>query len=242
MAANGTLQLFRGNTTQNNGFTGAVAELTYDTGEKRIRIHDGSTVGGIKLARLDDIPASPDLSPYARKDQATTFTSTVTATSMYVHDYIYHQGDANSYLGFGARDSFTIVAGGRELVRLDEGSDPDTAQFMSSQFQMTSAGNFTAAGNITSNSDLRLKENIQKIDNALDKVQQLNGVLFTRKDTGERLTGLIAQDVQKVLPEAVNGDDILSVAYGNIVGLLVEAIKELREIVEPVVADASLET
>jgi hypothetical protein len=90
----------------------------------------------------------------------------------------------------------------------------------------------TAVGNVTSNSDRRLKKNIQKIDNALDKVQQLNGVLFTMKETNSRQTGLIAQDVQKVLPEAVIGDDILSVAYGNMVGLLVEAIKELREIVD----------
>jgi hypothetical protein len=52
------------------------------------------------------------------------------------------------------------------------------------------------------------------------------------KETNSRQTGLIAQDVQKVLPEAVIGDDILSVAYGNMVGLLVEAIKELREIVD----------
>ena len=162
--------------------------------------------------------------------------STRLAGGVYINDYIYHNGDTNSYMGFGAGDDFRIVAGGRELVRLDEGSDPDTAQFMSSKFQMDSDGHFTAAGNITSNSDRRLKKNIQKIDNALDKVQQLNGVLFTMKETDQRLTGLIAQDVQKVLPEAVTGKDTLSVAYGNIVGLLVEAIKELREIVDTKVA------
>ena len=59
-------------------------------------------------------------------------------------------------------------------------------------------------------------------------MQQLTGYTYTRTDSGERQTGLIAQDVQKVLPEAVVDGEHLSLAYGNLVGLLVEAIKELR--------------
>ena len=68
------------------------------------------------------------------------------------------------------------------------------------------------------------------------KVNALRGVIYTRKDSGERCTGMIAQEVQAVLPEAVTeGSDenkTLSVAYGNTVGLLVEAIKELAAKVE----------
>ena len=59
----------------------------------------------------------------------------------------------------------------------------------------------------------------------------MRGVTYSRKDNSERCTGMIAQEVQLVLPEAVTeGSDenkTLSVAYGNMVGLLVEAIKEL---------------
>ena len=90
-------------------------------------------------------------------------------------------------------------------------------------------GNITASGNITAFSDERLKTDIVKIDGALDKVDELMGVLYTRKDTGERGTGLIAQHVERVLPEGVTQGEYLSVAYGNLVGLLVEAIKELRQ-------------
>ena len=54
------------------------------------------------------------------------------------------------------------------------------------------------------------------------------GVTYDRIDTGERQTGVIAQEVQAVLPEAVRGDDILGVSYGNMVGILIEAIKELN--------------
>lgn len=88
-------------------------------------------------------------------------------------------------------------------------------------------GNFTAAGNVTAFSDRRLKTDIGPIENPIEKVRQLNGVNYTRKGTDTRGTGLIAQDVQKVAPEAVvqNEEGYLSVAYGNLVGLLVEAIK-----------------
>jgi len=95
------------------------------------------------------------------------------------------------------------------------------------------SGNCTATGNVTAYSDLRLKSDIKPITNALDKVSQINGVTFTRIDSGERQTGVIAQDVEKVLPEAVReNDDYKSVAYGNMVGLLIEAVKELTARVE----------
>ena len=93
----------------------------------------------------------------------------------------------------------------------------------------TCGGNFTAVGNITAYSDIRHKRNIVKIEDSLNKVHKLSGYTYNRKDNGKRFTGLIAQEVQEVLPEAVNEDTKgeLSVAYGNMTGLLVEAIKEL---------------
>jgi len=89
-----------------------------------------------------------------------------------------------------------------------------------------------SASNITAYSDRRVKKDIVHIPNSLSKVCRLNGYTFTRTDgkhKGLIQTGVIAQEVQKELPEAVttnpeNGH--LSVAYGNMVGLLIEAIKE----------------
>jgi hypothetical protein len=96
---------------------------------------------------------------------------------------------------------------------------------------VNASGNVTADGNVTAYSDERLKSNIRTIDNALDKVDQLRGVYFDRD--GKAGTGVIAQEVEKVLPEVVmNGPEYKSVAYGNIVGLLIEAIKELQAKVE----------
>ena len=86
-------------------------------------------------------------------------------------------------------------------------------------------GNWTAVGNVTAYSDERLKSNIQTIENAVDTVKALRGVTF-EKD-GKASLGVIAQEVQKVLPELVHEDEeYLSVAYGNMVGVLIEAIKE----------------
>ena len=95
------------------------------------------------------------------------------------------------------------------------------------------AGHFVAGGDVQSNSDERLKENVETIDNALDKVAALRGVYFDLiAKPGKRKLGLIAQEVEKVLPEVVNtseeGDNIKSVAYANVVGLLIEAIKEIK--------------
>jgi hypothetical protein len=91
-------------------------------------------------------------------------------------------------------------------------------------------GAIYTSGDITAFSDIRSKENISTIENALDKTLALNGVLYTDKETQQRRTGLIAQDVLSVLPEAVrtNTDGYYALAYGNLVGLLVQSIKELN--------------
>jgi hypothetical protein len=85
-------------------------------------------------------------------------------------------------------------------------------------------------GNITAFSDRRLKENITNIESGLSKVVSLNGVQYTDIASQQRRTGLIAQDVLPVLPEAVhmNADGYYALAYGNMIGLLVEGIKELN--------------
>jgi len=110
----------------------------------------------------------------------------------------------------------------------------DTAYYVDPNTTGTSvnvAGSIIAGGNITAYSDRRVKENIEPITNALNKVQQLNGVTFNRIDLSDktkRYAGLIAQDIEKVLPEAVDDDVIKRVDYNATIGLLVEAIKELK--------------
>ena len=147
---------------------------------------------------------------------------------------------------------FTEV--GNETWSGNPGSDEGKIEYHSNQFYIVSgdnssnvvkfrkygddvvvidnSGNITADGNVTAYSDVKLKDDIQVIPNALDKVQQIRGVTYVRndhKEDQERQAGVIAQEVEKVFPEVVRDNEHgKTVAYGNMVGLLIEAVKELR--------------
>jgi hypothetical protein len=102
-------------------------------------------------------------------------------------------------------------------------------------------GNITALFAITSYSDARLKENVFTVDNALDKVLKLRGVYYNRIDdeSKTRKLGVIAQEIEKVIPEVVvenpGGEDkvpVLTVEYGTITALLIEAIKDQQKLID----------
>lgn len=94
---------------------------------------------------------------------------------------------------------------------------------------MSDAGAATFNNNVTAFSDERLKDNIETLEDGLDKVEQLRGVTYTRDDREE--IGVIAQEVEKILPEIVlTADDEMgtkSVDYSRITAVLIEAVKEL---------------
>lgn len=94
-------------------------------------------------------------------------------------------------------------------------------------FNMTT-GDISTNGTIAASSDIRLKSNVGTISNALTKVLQLRGVHYEMRGTPS--IGVIAQELEQVFPELVftDSDGYKSVAYSNIVGVLIEAIKELK--------------
>ena len=105
-----------------------------------------------------------------------------------------------------------------------------------SAFAQLTGASFTGAviaPDFVTTSDLRLKSEITPIPDALGKLKSLNGVTFKMQGSDRRQMGLIAQDVQRVAPEAVvEAEGVLRLAYGNLIGLLVEAIKDLAVEVE----------
>ena len=137
---------------------------------------------------------------------------------------ITNTSDTNTGMFFQAADTIGFALGGSE------------------EFRMESDGDFHADGDVyafstTVGSDIALKKNVTVIDNALDKISQLKGVLFDwrREDRGSS-AGLIAQDVEKVLPQLVKettalggNDSHKNLNYNGIIGLLVESIKELKD-------------
>ena len=109
----------------------------------------------------------------------------------------------------------------------DDGGSTITALTL----DMSGAGAATFNNDVTAFSDERLKSDIRTIDNALNLVGDMRGVYFNRD--GVAGTGVIAQEIQNILPEVVHDkQEYLSVAYGNMVGVLIEAIKELKKEVE----------
>ena len=84
------------------------------------------------------------------------------------------------------------------------------------------------AGDFNSTSDIRLKTNIKPFENALSKVDFINGVTFDWKENNKSSAGIIAQDVEKVFPELVSQTEIKTVNYNGLIGVLIEAIKELK--------------
>jgi len=99
---------------------------------------------------------------------------------------------------------------------------------------VTITGTLTAT-EVTATSDERLKSDIKTIDNALDKVMNMRGVSYIKQ--AEKGVGVIAQEIEKVLPEVVTDGEYKSVAYGNIVGVLIEAIKEQQKQIDELKKD-----
>ena len=117
-------------------------------------------------------------------------------------------------VGVGASDNFFIAK---------------NALATGAQLNINSSGNATFSGDVTAYSDIRVKENIKTITDALSKVRALRGVTYNRIDTEDKSEkiGVIAQEVLQILPQIVTEEnDRYSVAYGNMTALLVEAIKE----------------
>jgi hypothetical protein len=151
------------------------------------------------------------------------------------------------YLGISAKAADSNLLDGIDSSAFLRSNANDTASGLIIFSNTTDATSTTAAavelsgglavaksvyigGTLYETSDERTKSNIQKIDNAVDKVMNLNGYTFDKEGSETRQTGVIAQEVAKVLPEAIGGNENeMTVAYGNMVGLLIEAIKEQQK-------------
>jgi hypothetical protein len=90
-------------------------------------------------------------------------------------------------------------------------------------------GDLDVLGDISSSSDINLKENIHTVENALETVNSLRGVSFDWKETGKSSYGVIAQELEEILPELVKNGEVKSVNYNGLIGVLIEAVKELSE-------------
>lgn len=129
--------------------------------------------------------------------------------------------------GFGTVNGF-LVDNGKVGINVNESTDTPLT------YQLEVSGSIRASQGVFANSDERLKDNINTIENALDKVDTLRGVEFNWTGDFDTQIGVIAQEVKEVLPEVVEQDNIghYQVNYSAIVPVLIEAIKELKNEIE----------
>ena len=100
-------------------------------------------------------------------------------------------------------------------------------------YKLVVSGSIKATGTVVQGSDERLKKDIAPIDNALSRINHIDGVFFKYKDSGDKSVGFVAQQIQKVLPEVVSEDNngYLGVNYSGVTAVLVEAIREQSSII-----------
>ena len=137
---------------------------------------------------------------------------------------------AGSYITYSTGSTYN---GSVAITVAVDGTSSNTANKVVAR---DSLGNFSGATitatDFNSTSDFNLKENIKTVENSLNTIEQLRGVSFDWKETGKGSYGVIAQELEEVLPELVKDGEIKSVNYNGIIGVLIEAVKELKKEIE----------
>ena len=202
-----------------NGFVledGDGTEVTI-AGGKEVKFVEG---GGIDIDWTDTSTGS-DADPY-------DLTFTLNNDMRKSGNVDVYTGNTADYVFYDADVGMRFYTAGAEDMRLTDNGD------------LHVDGNVTAYS--TTVSDQRLKHDINKIENALEKVSQINGYTFTYNDDGKKSAGVVAQEIENVLPSAVQdqklvfngqeGVEYKTVQYDQLHGLLIEAIKELKAEIE----------
>ena len=187
-----------------------------------IKTVDGSG-SGLDADTLDGVQASGFI---RTNNGAQDINGSLTCDDVVVAGAMLHEGDTNTLVHFTANDEISMKTNGSTRLRAHNSGVDVT-------------GALVASGNVTAFSDARLKTDISTINDALGIVEKLRGVSYKWLKNGSEGIGVIAQEVEQVIPEVVltnvNTDpntgettEIKSVDYGNIVGVLINAINELK--------------
>ena len=204
-----------------SGTNAVVGQVLYDHSENRMDFYT-STNRRVSIDNSSRLMVGTIIEGHENADTLTlsnsgtagmTIRSTSSNCHIYFSDATSGAGEYVGQLGYNhGSDYMFFHTGGSERLRAN-------------------SSGITVTGTVDSASDVILKENIKTIDNALDKVTKLRGVEYDYKDNKKHSIGVIAQEVEEVLPELVNGSEQKSVAYGNIAAVLIEAIKEQNEVI-----------
>ena len=190
-------------------FIGNEGDLFYDPNTTVLRLSDGTTPGGIT---------------------ATSFDSGISTSGVSTGSIVGTLGQIDVLSGINS--SFQVkladglvLPGTLEVTGITTLGDGGADTFVGGDLTVTGK---VRAAKYSTVSDERLKKDIRKIDSPLEVLAGIEGVIFNWIEDNSRDVGLIAQDVERALPQAVQEiNDVKSVNYNGVIGLLVEAVKEL---------------
>jgi hypothetical protein len=187
---------------------GSVSDLPFENG----------TVTSITLAAGSGTGSAINTSGTFTFTGGTNVTTSVSGTTVTINSTDQYVGTVTSSTATSSR-----------IAKFSSGTNVTDSLLLEVATGVNLTGTFTASADVIAYSDERLKSNIKTLDGS--KVYEMRGVSFDKD--GKKGSGVIAQEMQKVAPELVNEDsEYLGVAYGNISGYLIEAIKELKQEIE----------
>ena len=197
---------------------------TYLTGTS----YNGST--GVTIAT--NATSANTASTIVARDGSGGFTAgTITASNLVLVGGLGDFTTPNSGSTGGVRIRANATTGNAYLQFTNNNATSELINVLATSGNITFSGTATAT-DFNSTSDLNLKENIKTVENALETLTQLRGVSFDWKETGRSSYGVIAQELEEVLPDLVKNGEVKSVNYNGLIGVLIEAVKELKKEIE----------
>jgi hypothetical protein len=198
------------------------------TSTERMRINSNGTVAIGTTANNYKLQVSDTLDTWIRVINTTG--------GGYAAGFRLKAGGDNEYGFFGGDNNCGIRDFTNSATRLQVFANGNIAIATTSDngYKLYVSGTIYATGNITANSDLTLKKNLELITNPTDKLMKLNGYSYQWKSDDSHQYGVIAQEVEKILPYAVStgNDGIKGVSYNQIIPVLIEAVKEQKAKIE----------
>lgn len=210
-----------------------IAWSTYGTERMRIDVNGNVGIGTTNPQFLLDVNGTARISGVTTISNLVMSGSVTGVTALNTITISTNNVSGMGTLSCGAITSSGALALGANTITCGAITAPTTTNTINSL--VINAGTCTGV-DFVATSDKRLKTEISTITNALDIVKELRGVYFTRIGQTKRTVGVIAQETETVLPEVVHTDenDMKSVSYGNMVGVLIEAVKTLSDRLEKI--------
>jgi hypothetical protein len=200
----------------------------YDVSNSAYYLDPGNTSTSLNVAGSISLPNNKSL--FFRNAANTNSASFILQSD---DNFVVYNATSTPIMSFGQGTSPLVAYGANSNNRMLVNGSTNVISFNTNgteKVTIDSSGNVVATGNVTAYSDIRVKDNIEDITDAVDKLSQIRGVTYTRIDLDDKerkYAGVIAQEIEQVLPEAVfDNGKVKSVDYNATIALLIEAVKE----------------